>query len=277
MAAVWTGMISFGLVNIPVELHAAVKEHRPRFRLLHGKDKSPVSFQRICQREGKPVAWPEVVKGYEYKKGQFVVLTKEDFKAAALEKTKTIDVLDFVNEVEIDDRFFNTSYYALPGTGGTRAYAVLREAIRDSGRVGIGKFVLRETQHLVAVYAVSDALVLTMLHWPDELVDISRYDFPPAKEVRPKELEMAKVLVENLSGPWDARKYKDEYIENLMRVIQAKVKGRKPEVVGEPRPADPGVIDLMERLRKSLEAGRKPRKTPARRGARTAQGRRRAA
>jgi DNA end-binding protein Ku len=277
MAAVWKGMISFGLVNIPVELQGAVIEHRPRFKLLHSKDRSPVSYERVCQREGKAVAWQDLVKGYEYSKGKFVVLTKQDFEAAAIEKTRTIDILDFVAESEIDDRFFDTSYYAVPGKGGARGYTVLREAIRAGDRVGIGKFVMRESQHLVALYAVGDALVLTTMRFADELVDVSRYNFPSAREIRPKELEMAKALVENLAAKWEPEKYKDEYRENLMRVIQAKVKGTKPDLVADEAPEDAGVIDLMERLRRSLEGKTKIGKQAPRRSSRSRAKPRRAA
>jgi len=128
--ALWKGSIAFGLVSIPVELHTAVRDSRPRFRLLHAEDRSPVRFERVCAREGKAVAWEELVKGYEYEKGRFVVLTKEDFQAAALEKTRTIDIRNFVKAEEIDDRFFETSYYLVPPKGGERAYALLREAMR---------------------------------------------------------------------------------------------------------------------------------------------------
>src|SRR5258705_270592 len=130
--ALWKGAISFGLVNIPIELHTAVRNHRPKFRMLHAKDKSPVKFERVCIRDGHPVAWEDLVKGYEYSKGHFVVMTKEDFQAAALEKTRTVDIIDFVKAEEIDDRFFETPYYLVPAKGGERAYALLREAIRDS-------------------------------------------------------------------------------------------------------------------------------------------------
>ena len=152
--ALWKGAISFGLVNIPIELHTAVRDNRPRFRMLHAADKSPIKFQRVCAREGKPVAWEDLVKGYEYEKGRFVVLTKEDFQTAALEKSRTVDILDFVNADEIDDRFFETPYYVLPAKGGERAYALLREAIRESGRIGIAKIILRETQHLAALEVI---------------------------------------------------------------------------------------------------------------------------
>src|SRR6476659_6781762 len=135
--ALWKGSISFGLVNIPVELHTAVRDHRPHFRMLHAKDHSPVRFERVCIRDGKPVAWEDLVKVYEYAKGQFVVITKEDFKAAAVEKTRSIDIIDFVNAEEIDDRFFDTPYYLVPPKEGAHAYALLREALRDSERVGV--------------------------------------------------------------------------------------------------------------------------------------------
>src|SRR5215217_3637604 len=133
--ALWKGSLSFGLVNIPIELYTAVRQTRPKFRMLHAKDKSPVRFERVCIKDGHPVAWEELVKGYEYQKGRFVVLTKEDFKAAALEKTRTVDIIDFVKADQIDDRYFETPYYLAPAKGGERAYALLREAIRQSERI----------------------------------------------------------------------------------------------------------------------------------------------
>src|SRR5215467_8979268 len=146
--AMWKGSLAFGLVNIPIELYSATRDHRPKFRLLHAKDEEPVRYERVCQKEGKPVAWDELVKGYEYAKGQFVVITKDDFKTAALEKTKTIDILDFVDRGEIDERYFDTPYYLQPAKGAERAYAVLREAMRESGRIGIATIILRDAQHL---------------------------------------------------------------------------------------------------------------------------------
>src|SRR5262245_47973613 len=156
--ALWKGSIVFGLVNIPVELHTAVRDSRPRFRMLHAHDKSPVRFERICAREGKPVAWEELVKGYEYEKGRFVVLTKEDFRSAALEKSRTVDIRSFVKPGEIDDRFFESSYYLVPGKGGERAYALLREALKETGRVGIATIVFRDSQHLAALEVADQAM-----------------------------------------------------------------------------------------------------------------------
>ena len=253
--ALWKGSISFGLVNIPIELHTAVRDHRPKFRMLHAKDRSPVRFQRVCQRDGHPVAWEDLVKGYEYEKGRFVVLTKEDFAAAALEKTRTVDIVDFVKAEEIDDRFFETPYYVVPAKGGERAYALLREAIRESGRIGVAKFILRDAQHLAGLEAIGNALVLTMMRFADELVDTARFEFPGGKDVRRQELDMAKALVNSLAAEWEPSKYTDLYRENLMKIIKAKTKGKEADLepVSEPKQAE--VVDLMERLRRSLAHG----------------------
>jgi DNA end-binding protein Ku len=283
--SMWKGSIAFGLVNIPVELYSAVRDHRPKFRLLHAKDEEPVRYERVCQKEGKPVAWEDLVKGYEYAKGQFVVLTKDDFKTAALEKTKTVDILDFVDPKEVDERYFETPYYLQAGKGAERAYALLREAIRDSGKIGVAKIILRDAQHLAAVEAIGDALVLTMMRFADELADLADFTFPRKADIRPAELKMAGQLIENLVSKWDPEKYTDEYKENLMRVINAKMKGKKPKLIDEDRsPKQAEVVDLMARLRASLE-GKKvggaskgsAKKPAASKGRKTARGRTRVA
>src|SRR5216110_221207 len=207
--ALWKGSITFGLVNIPIELHTAVRDHRPHFRMLHATDKSPVRFERVCIRDGHPVAWEDLVKCYEYSKGHFVVMTKEDFQAAAVEKTRTVDIIDFVKAEEIDDRFFETPYYLVPAKGGERAYALLREAIRESGRVGIAKFILRDAQHLAAVEVIDQALVLTVMRFADELVDPAEFEFPTDAGLRKAEHDMAKALVNSLAANWDPSKYTD--------------------------------------------------------------------
>jgi len=255
--ALWKGAISFGLVTIPVDVHSAVNDVRPHFRMLHKKDLSPVRFQRVCLKEDKPLQWDDLVKGYEYQKGKYAVLTDEDFERAALEKSKTVDILSFVKADEIDDRYYETPYYLTPGKGGERAYALLREALRDSGRVGIAKIILRETQHLAALTAVDDALVLTMMRFADELRPIADYA-PKKTQVRAQELAMAKTLIASLKADWKPDAYEDEYRANLMKVIRAKIKGKEPKLQAEERPRDGEVVDLMERLRASLESGRKP-------------------
>ena len=260
--ALWKGTIAFGLVSIPVELHTAVRDSRPRFRMLHAEDKSPIKFERVCAREGTPVAWDDLVKGYEYQKGRFVVLTKEDFQHAALEKSRTVDVRSFVKGEEIDDRFFETSYYLTPAKGGEKSYALLREAIRETGLVGIATIVLREAQHLAALEVKEDAMVLTMMRYAEELVDISEYSFPAASNIRKPELTMARTLVEQLADKWDPTQYTDEYRANLMKIIKAKMKGKTVELHETEEPRSAEVVDLMERLRQSLEgSGGRARKT----------------
>ncbi len=277
--ALWKGSIAFGLVNIPVELHTAVRDSRPRFRMLHADDKSPIRFERVCQREGKPVAWEELVKGFEYEKGRFVVLTKEDFKTAAVEKSRTVDIRSFVKPEEIDDRFFESAYYLVPAKGGERAYALLREALKETGLVGIATIVLREAQHLAALEVVRDALVLTLMRYAEELVDVREYHFPGAKDIRKPELQMARTLVENLADKWDPSQYTDEYRENLMKIIKAKLKGKEAHLVEHVEPRNAEVVDLMERLRQSLAgtgAARGGKKKTARAQKTTARGRKRA-
>jgi DNA end-binding protein Ku len=271
--ALWKGSISFGLVNIPIELHTAVRDHRPRFRMLHAKDRSPVKFERVCIKDGHPVAWEDLVKGYEYQKGRFIVVTKEDFQVAALEKTRTIDIVDFVKADEIDDRYFETPYYLVAAKGGERAYALLREAIRESGRIGIAKFILRDAQHLAAVEVIEDALVLSVMRFADELIDEAQFEFPSAEGVRKPELDMAKALVNSLAAGWDPGKYSDQYRENLLRIIQGKAKGEDVELEPTTEPRQAEVVDLMERLRRSLaQSGaqgsktEKPKRAAARKG-----------
>jgi DNA end-binding protein Ku len=273
--ALWKGAVAFGLVSIPVELHTAVRDSRPRFRMLHAEDKSPIKFERVCLRDGKPVAWEDLVKGFEYEKGRFVVLTKEDLKTAALAKTRTVDIRSFVKPAEIDDRFFETAYYLTPGKGGDRAYALLREALRVTGLVGIATIVLRDAQHLAALEVVGDAMVLTLMRYQEELVDVGELTFPHA-DIRKPELQMARTLVEQLADTWDPAQYTDEYRANLLKIIKAKLKGREPRLTEHVEPRQAEVVDLMERLRASLQgssakksAGRAPAAKAARAKAHT--------
>jgi DNA end-binding protein Ku len=256
MAGIWKGSLTFGLVNIPVELKTAVRADHISFRLLHEQDLSPVKYERVCQADGETVPWNEIVKGYEYEKGKFVVLTDADFKTAALEQSRTIDILDFVKQDEIDPRYFETPYYLVPTKGGEKPYALLREAIRKTGSVGIGKIIIRQTQHLAGVKVIGDALVLEIMRFANELVNATEFNFPGRDAVRPQELQMAEQLVENLAEPFDPTRYTDDYRANLMKVIKAKMKGKKPrlEEPGGETP-DSGVLDLMTRLRASLEEG----------------------
>ena len=261
MAAIWKGTISFGLVSIPVELRSAVRGDRISFRMLHSEDLSPVKYERVCAEDGEPVPWSEIVKGYEYAKGKYVVLTDEDFERAALEGSRAIDILDFVKQEEIDPRYFETPYYLVPSKGGERPYALLREAMRRTGAVGIGKIIIRQKQNLAAVKVVGDALVLELMRFATELVDAKEFSFPTAEVVKPQELTMAEQLIANLAEPFSPDKYTDDYRANLMRIIKAKLKGKKADLepMQESEHADEQVIDLMSRLRESLDQGKKPR------------------
>ena len=257
MASIWKGSLTFGLVHVPVEMKTAVRSDHISFRMLHAEDLSPIKYERVCQADGEPVPWNEIVKGYEYTKGKFVVLTDEDFKKAALDSSRTIDIIDFVRQDEIDPRFFETPYYLLPTKGGEKPYALLREAMRESGVVGIGKVIIRKTQHLAGVRVVGEALVLELMRFGNELVDVKEYAFPGTDMLREQELAMAKQLVENLAEPFDPEKYTDDYRSNLMKLIRAKMKGKKVTAAEElPEEEDSAVLDLMSRLQASLEEGR---------------------
>jgi DNA end-binding protein Ku len=255
MAAIWKGSVAFGLVNIPVELRSAVRADHISFRLLHKEDLSPVKYERVCAADGETVPWNEIVKGYEYEKGKYVVMTEQDFKAAAIEGSKSIDIMDFVKEEEIDPRYFETPYYLVPAKGAEKSYALLREAIKSTNAVGIGKVIIRQTQHLAGIKVVGDALVLEIMRFSNELVSEDEYSFPSGDSVRPQELKMAQQLIDNLAEPFDPSKYTDDYRSNLMKIIKGKMKGRKVRLEAPEETRDAGVLDLMSKLRASLEQG----------------------
>lgn len=273
MASIWKGALSFGLVSIPVELKTAVRAEHVSFRMLYKKDLAPVKFERFSSDGEGPLKWDDIVKGYEYEKGHYLIMGEEDFRAASLGKSSSIEILDFVSQEEIDPRYFETPYYLVPTKGGEKPYALLREAIRNTGVVGVGKIVMRNTQHLVGIKAMGDALVLEIMRFATELVDADDYRFPEATEVRPQELQMAEQLVHNLAGEFDPEKYTDEYRANLMKIIRAKMQGKKVKAADATREGvkDGKVIDLMDRLRESLKE-QKPKRvtTKARKAAKPA-------
>lgn len=258
--SIWKGSIAFGLVNIPVELYSAVSssEGRVKFRQLHKKDNSPIKYDRVCTKEEKTVPYEEIVKGYEYSKGKYVIMEEEDFRAAAVESTKAIDIQEFVDSSEIDERYFEQPYYLLPQKGGEKAYALLREAIRKTGKVGIGNVTLRSnSMHFVAIKVVENSLVMESMRYADELVDTSSFEFPGEENVRPAELQMAEQLVSTMAGEFEPEKYSDKYKDNLMEIINAKLKGKKIEVEEPEEKEATNVVDLMARLQESLAKGKK--------------------
>jgi DNA end-binding protein Ku len=265
----WNGTISFGLVTIPVALYPATRREELSFRLLRKTDHSPVNYKRVAEADGKEVPWEEIVKGYEYEKGKFVVLQPEDFKRVDLEAAaQTIDIIDFVKAEEINPMYFQKPYYLEPAKGGEKPYALLREALGDSGRIGVAKVVIRTREHLAGVKAQGDALVLEIMHFSDELVSADDMKFPKKAHVREREVAMAKKLIDGMTEKWDPTRYEDEYRSQLMSMIEEKVKhpGAKHELPkGAKKPSN--VIDLMSVLEQSLShtRGAKPKKTKTKR------------
>jgi DNA end-binding protein Ku len=261
MASIWTGAIAFGLVNIPVRVETAVRSHDLGFKLLAPKGKGefcPVKYERVCKDDGKEVPWDDIVKGFEYEKERFVVLTDEDFDKAALATNKTFEVQDFAPEGDVDPRYFEKPYYLIPQKGGERAYALLRDAMKNTSTLGIGTITLRKKQYLASIKPIGDAIVLDLMRFADEVLDGSEYRFPGA-DYRPQELQMAEQLIGNLTEEFEPEKYKDEYRENLEKIIAAKMKGKRVTLREAAEPEMTGVIDLMDRLKESLEG--KPKKS----------------
>jgi DNA end-binding protein Ku len=255
MRAIWKGSISFGLVNIPIALYPATRREELRFRLLRKSDLSPVNYKRVAERDGKEVPWDEIVKGYEYEKGKYIVLKDDDFERVDLEATQTVDIQDFVDQEEIDPVFFYKPYYLEPQKGGDKAYALLRDALKDSNKVGIAKVVIKTRQYLAGVKPEDGALVLELMHFAEELADPSKLHVPKKVEVGKREINMAKSLIDSMSSKWNPEKYKDDYREALMEVIEEKVEAGGKEIEEKPRkaPKPTKVIDLVSVLQKSLE------------------------
>ncbi|MDQ6913706.1 MAG: Ku protein [Verrucomicrobiota bacterium] len=255
MRAIWKGSISFGLVNIPIALYPATRKEDLKFRLLRAADHSPVNYKRVAEKDGKEVPWDQIVKGYEYEKGKFVVLGEKDFQRVDLEATQTVDIQDFVDVEEIDPMYFYKPYYLEPQKGGDKAYVLLREALTKEKKVGIAKVVIKTRQYLAGVKPLKDALVLELMHFAEELADPEKLNVPKKLEPGKREMDMAKALVESMSAKWDPEKYHDDYREALMEVIEEKVESGGKEIETKPKkgPAATKVIDLVAVLQQSLQ------------------------
>jgi DNA end-binding protein Ku len=245
-------------------MHVAVRDPGPHFHFLRRSDKSRINYLNVSEHDGTTVSKDELVKGYEYEKGRHVVLTQEDFESAAVERNSRIDVLDFVSSEEIDDRYFDKPYYLLPGKGGEQAYAVFRDALRESSRIGIAKFVMRNKPHLAAVEAIQHLLVLSTMRFREELIPASNYKLA-GTTARKSDLKIAHQLIEALAASWDPGKYTNEYRANLLSIIEAKRKRQKPELERQEPKADSKVVNLMERLRMSLDQAPGRKQTARRR------------
>ena len=267
MRAIWKGAISFGLVTIPIALFPATRREELKFRLLRSGDLSPVNYKRVAEADGKEVPWDHIVKGYEYEKGKFVVLKDEDFKRADLEATQSVDILDFVKLEEIDPIFFDKPYYLEPEKRGEKAYELLREALKQSGKVGVAKVVIKTRQHLAAVKPEKSLLVLELMHFAEEIVDTSELKIPANLHIGAKELEMAKDLITKMSGKWRPDQYQDEYRHTLLDVIHEKVESGGKELPTHGKVKKPtNVVDLVSVLQESLqqaEKGKVAKRKPA--------------
>ncbi len=265
--AIWSGTVGFGLVQIPVALHSAEDRAELDMTMLDKRNFSPVGYERVNKKTGKEVPWENIVKGYEHSDGKFVVLTDRDFQEANVEASRQIDILDFVEFKDIDPRYIDRPYYLAPSKAGKKSYALLRETLRRTGKAGIGKVVIRTRQHLAAVVAHDDALLLVLLRFSDELRDSKGLDLPSTNlktlGVTPKELAMAAQLVEGMVSEFEPEKYEDEYRRDLMRLIQRKVKAGELNSIPDASkrkakaPTAANVVDLAELLAQSVSTAKK--------------------
>ena len=252
MRPIWKGAISFGMVTIPVKLYSATEQRDVRFRLLHRDDGAPIEEKRFCTKDGKEVAWGDLVRGYEVAKGEYVILDPEELEAAKPESSTTIDIGDFVEGEEIDPVYFEKSYFLEPAEGGDKAFSLLRAALEETKRVAIARVTIRTRERLAVVRAYDGTLILETMFWPDEIRSTNVLDLPKGDEgrVRDKELQMARTLVENLADRFRPESYRDEYRSALEKIIQQKSRGETRNA--KRRRPEPKVIDLMEALRASV-------------------------
>jgi len=262
--AIWTGSIAFGLVNVPVRMYSAVEEHTLHFNFVHAPDGSRIGYEKICKAEDKPVPDDEIVKAFEYEKGEWVYMTDEDFEAAAAENHRTIDIRAFVPFEEIDPIYFERTYYLGPEENGERVYSLLSRAMDDSGLAGVAKWVMRDRQNLGLLRVRDGAIALERMHFADEIRSTEGIA-PGDVKLDKSELEMAAQLIEQYSGAFKPEEYRDTYRDALCEIIEAKRRGEEVRVEAEPVPEAP--TDLMAALRASVEAARgRPRPASARNG-----------
>jgi DNA end-binding protein Ku len=256
----WKGAISFGLVTIPVAVYPATEEKTLRFNQIHESDGGRIRMKRTCSIDGEEVPYDEIVKGYEYEKDKYVVLTDDDFDAVPVESSRAIDIVQFVELEQIDPTLYKKSYYLVPDETGAKAYALLREAMSQDDKVGIAKVSFRDKEHLAALRFKDDAFVLETMYWPDEIRSFDA-DVDLDVKVREQELQMARQLIENLTADWNPEEFTDEYREALLKIVEAKINGQEIESVA-PEPAGK-VVDLMEALKASVAAAKKEADAPA--------------
>ena len=261
MQTVWKGAISFGLLNVPVKMGAATHRENIAFRQLHKECNTPINQKRFCSKCGREVTYEEIIRGYEYEPGRFVLITDEDLNGLPIKSAKYIDIVDFIQVSEVDPIYFDKTYYLWPEKGGEKPYLILRDAMQKTGKAAVAKVTMREREHLCVVRLVGDALSLSMMYFQDEIrgtEELGITELAQKVQVRPEEMDMAVKLVDNLTDQFTPEKYHDAYREELLSLIRAKVEGEEIVSAEAPAPEVAGnVIDLMERLRQSVEATKK--------------------
>ncbi|MGA8325808.1 MAG: Ku protein [Candidatus Cybelea sp.] len=259
--AIWSGAINFGLVTIPVKLFTAVKTDELSFNMLHAKDEGRIKYERTCSIDGKPVPWDEIVKGFEYEKGQYVILTDEDFAKVNPEATQSVDILEFVELDKINPMLFDKPYYLEPTKQGRHAYALLREALSKSNRVAIARVVIRTKEYIAAVKPIDDALVLELMHWASEIVNAGTLEIPNRENLPEKEMEMASMLIDTMSvEAFEPEKFANKYHDELLQMIEARAAGKELPTPKK-APARGKIVNLMDVLAQSLEESKKRRAT----------------
>ena len=270
---IWTGTLSFGLLNVPVSLMSGERKVDLSFRMLDSRDRKPVRYERVNAETGEEVPWKDVVKAYEYDKGSYVVLEESDIKAAAPESHETVEVETFIDAAAIDPRYYEKPYVLVPAKKAEKGYVLLRETLRKGNRVGIARVVIRTREYLAAVMPQGDALILMLLRYPQELVDPADYALPEGKaadyRVTAKELQMAEQLIDSMSGSWNPDDYKDEFRDRLQAIIRKRIKSKEGTAQIEdeaeaPEEATTNVVDFMSLLQQSLDA---KKRTPAKKAA----------
>lgn len=251
MRSIWKGSISFGLVNIPINMYVASQAKEISFVMLHKKDLSEIRYARICKTEDKEVPWKDIVKGYELEKGNFVVFEEKDFEKANLKKTKTIEIVGFVDDDEIDSIFYVKPYFLEPGKNADKAYGLLRDALKKSKKLALAKYILRNKEHLAVIKPLESMLVLNELRYETELLTVKDLEIPEAKPA-PKELDMAVQLINQMSIPFNPKEFHDSYTEELKEMIKQKAKGKPVHPKTKETPS-PKVHDIMSLLQESLK------------------------
>ena len=266
MRAIWKGSISFGLVYIPIAVYPATKEEKVSFRQLRATDLSPIKYKKVAEADSKEVSADQIVKGYEYERGQYVVLKEEDFARVKIESTHSIDITDFVDLGQVDPKFFYKPYFLEPQKGGEKAYALLHKALSGTGKIGIAKVVISNREHLASVKPDGLFLILELMHFASEILSPAELKNGPVSAITDKELKMAQTLVESMSVDWEPEKYRDEYRTALMEMIEQKAQHK--EIPGKPAPAvrATNVVDLVKVLQESLNRNQslKPKRNGAR-------------